>query len=319
MLIFRDNAFRIHDTGPDHPERVGRLVAVDDAIHRYVAQTGKESASRAMVSVETGAGPVALAALTAVHDDEMVRIARESVEGGSGFIDADTAVSSGSFAAALAAAGTAVRAVDAVLASRTKRAFCALRPPGHHANRFASSGFCLFNNVAIAARHAQLAYGVERVLIVDWDVHHGNGTQDIFYDDPSVFFFSIHRSPFYPGSGSAGETGAGRGLGTTLNVPVAYGTSRKAYLERFRAGLESAAEKFRPELVLISAGFDAHRDDPIGSLDLETEDFAEMTRDVVELAEQHSGGRIISCLEGGYNLKALGLSVEAHLGALHEL
>jgi acetoin utilization deacetylase AcuC-like enzyme len=179
-------------------------------------------------------------------------------------------------------------------------------------------GFCVFNNIALAARHAQDAHQLTRLLIVDWDVHHGNGTQDIFYEDPNVFFFSVHRygHGFYPGTGAAGETGHGRGLGHTLNLPVRYGTSRKDYLSRFAGALEKAADATRPELVLLSAGFDAHAADPIGSLGLEVEDFVEMTRLVLQVAQTHSGGRLVSCLEGGYNLQALAEAVEAHLNEL---
>jgi acetoin utilization deacetylase AcuC-like enzyme len=179
-------------------------------------------------------------------------------------------------------------------------------------------GFCLFNNIALAARHAQRKHGLNRLLIIDWDVHHGNGTQDIFYEDPSVVFFSIHRygDGFYPGTGAANETGRGKGLGHIVNAPIRYGTSRREYLASFRTGLEKAAEKIKPELVLLSAGFDAHAKDPIGSLGLETEDFATLTQAVLEIARTHAGGRLVSCLEGGYHLDALAESVEAHLNEL---
>jgi acetoin utilization deacetylase AcuC-like enzyme len=177
-------------------------------------------------------------------------------------------------------------------------------------------GFCLFNNVALAAETARRQFGLERLLIVDWDVHHGNGTQDIFYADDGVFFLSIHRYPFYPGTGSADETGTGRGLGYTLNIPVRFGTPRQEYHRLFLQGLERAASISRPELVLISAGFDAHREDPIGSLGLEVEDFAELTRWVQEVAEVHAQGRVVSCLEGGYHLDRLAECVEVHLRQL---
>ena len=176
-------------------------------------------------------------------------------------------------------------------------------------------GFCLFNNVAIAARHAQRTYDLERVLIVDWDVHHGNGTQDIFYADASVTFLSIHRFPFYPGTGAANETGTGAGLGATINLPIAYGTPRERYFETFTAGLEQAATS-DPELILISAGYDAHQLDPVGSLDLETEDFGRLTELVMQIADAHCQGRIVSLLEGGYNPQALAESVRLHVETL---
>ena len=179
-------------------------------------------------------------------------------------------------------------------------------------------GFCVFNNVAVAARHAQKKHGANRILIVDWDVHHGNGTQDIFYEDPSVFFYSIHRFPFYPGTGDEGEQGTGKGRGTTLNVPVQFGVKREQYLDLFQSGLERAVTAARPDLILISAGFDAHADDPVGNLGLNTIDFATMTKSVKEVANSYCNGRIVSCLEGGYHLKALADSVAAHIGVLAE-
>jgi len=176
-------------------------------------------------------------------------------------------------------------------------------------------GFCLFNNIALASRQA-LACGANRVLIVDWDVHHGNGTQDAFYDDEQVFFLSLHRSPFYPGTGLANETGTGAGLGTTLNVPLRFGISRKDYLAAFTTSLEQAVDRTKPDIILLSAGFDAHARDPIGSLGLEVEDFASITETLLQAARTHSQGRLVSCLEGGYNLDMLAESVTAHLKVL---
>jgi acetoin utilization deacetylase AcuC-like enzyme len=237
-------------------------------------------------------------------------------EGGGGNLDADTPVCPASLEAALSAAGAGVDAVDAVLAGEAKTAFCLVRPPGHHATRRQSMGFCLFNNIAAAARRAVDRHQVDRVLIVDWDVHHGNGTQDVYYDDERVGFLSVHRYPFYPGSGAADETGTGRGLGYNFNLPIAYPTPRADYLNRFSRMLEEAVDRVRPELVLLSAGFDAHARDPIGCLDLETEDFIELTRLTRQAADVYAHGRLVSMLEGGYDLGALADAGEAHLREL---
>ena len=207
-------------------------------------------------------------------------------------------------------------AVDAVLGGQHDRAMCLVRPPGHHALPGRAMGFCLFNNIALAAAHARAVHELDRVLIVDWDVHHGNGTQDIFYDDGQVHFLSTHRFPFWPGTGDEDETGTGDGLGATLNVPLPFGITREQYQAAFAHALETAAERCRPQLVLISAGFDAHRLDPIGSLGLESADFVELTERVVEVAQVHCDGRIVSFLEGGYHVDALAESVLLHLDAL---
>jgi acetoin utilization deacetylase AcuC-like enzyme len=221
--------------------------------------------------------------------------------------------------AALRAAGGACRAVDAIMAGEARNAFVPSRPPGHHATGENAMGFCLFNTVAVAARYAQSRYQeIERVAIIDWDVHHGNGTQGIFYDDPKVFFFSAHQYPWYPGTGSRGENGQGRGRGYTLNVPLKAGTPARVHRSTFDAALEEIADKFTPDLIIISAGFDAHAADPLGQLSLADEDFAAMTRTVKEWAESVCAGRIVSCLEGGYNLATLGATALAHVRALGE-
>ncbi len=239
-------------------------------------------------------------------------------ERGGGYLDPDTVVCPASFRVALNAAGVCMAAVDAVVTGADSTALCLVRPPGHHATPTRSMGFCLFNNIAIAAAHARKKHALNRILIVDWDVHHGNGTQDIFYSDPAEFFLSVHRygDGFYPGTGAADETGTGAGLGFTKNVPLAFGVSRKAYFEAFGRALELAAEKMKPELVLLSAGFDAHARDPIGSLGLQTEDFATLTQQTLDVAKTHANGKLIACLEGGYNVDALADSVQVHLEEL---
>ena len=254
--------------------------------------------------------------LTLVHTAAYSENVRRFAAHGGGLLDPDTVVCSRSYDVALRAAGAACDAVRRVVAGEDRAALCLLRPPGHHALHNSSMGFCLFNNVAVAARLATQALQLNRVLIIDWDVHHGNGTQDSFWRDAQVGFLSIHRWPYFPGTGDADETGAGPGLGTTLNLPVAFGTDRSEYMKRFRLELDRFAARMRPELVLISAGFDTHHQDPLGSLGLETEDFAELTQDVLDVANTYAQGRVVSLLEGGYNTQVLPLCVETHLRQL---
>jgi acetoin utilization deacetylase AcuC-like enzyme len=306
-LLYSDPIFLRHLTGA-HPERPERLTAILECLQ----ETG--------LLARCGRGvfqPLGDEEVVRVHDPEVLLQARRVAKQG-GYLDPDTVVCPESLQVALAAAGACAASVDAVLRGDDRTALCLVRPPGHHATPQRSMGFCFFNNIALAARRALDKHGLSRLLIVDWDVHHGNGTQDVFYADPAVYFLSIHRygHGFYPGTGAAGETGTGRGLGSTRNVAIRYGTSRADYRRQFAAALETAAEAIRPELILVSAGFDAHRDDPIGSLDLETEDFAELTRLVVQVADTHAQGRLVSCLEGGYNVVALAESVRAHLETL---
>ncbi len=307
-LLYTDPLFLQHDTGP-HPETADRLRAITARFKKagliQKCQPGKYV-------------PLSEEEIRQLHSPEMVQLAQQASREGGGYPDADTIVSPQSYTVALAAAGACTAAVDAVIPSEDRSALCLVRPPGHHATPTRSMGFCLFNNIAFAAHHARRRHGLTRLLIVDWDVHHGNGTQDIFYEDPTVMFFSIHRygQGFYPGTGALEETGTGRGLGYTVNAPIRYGTPRKEYLARFERDLQRAADKIKPELVLVSAGFDAHARDPIGSLGLDVEDFVILTKGVVEVAKTHAGGRLVSCLEGGYDLDALAESAQAHLERL---
>jgi acetoin utilization deacetylase AcuC-like enzyme len=307
-LLYSDPIFLEHDTGA-HPETAERLRAILARLDKSGVRTRCTPGSFT---------PLPESEVLALHDAEQVRGVRYLAETGGGRIDADTVVSRRSADVAFAAAGAAAAAVDAVLTGTDRTALCLVRPPGHHATPDRSMGFCLFNNVALAARHAQTRHGLDRVLIVDFDIHHGNGTQDIFYADPNVHFLSIHRygHGFYPGTGAADETGTRPGLGATRNVPLPFGTPRPVYHDRFAHALEEMADRCRPQLVLVSAGFDAHRLDPIGNLGLEAEDYIRLTEQVLAVARTHAQGRLVSCLEGGYHWAATAEAVQAHLETL---
>jgi len=305
-----DEVSLAHDTGDGHPECAARFSAVLKGLtdSGVLAKAAKAAARAATVD------EIALC-----HDRAYIATAQADIAAGRGTLSTgDTQVSAKSYDAALKAAGAAMVAVDEVIAGKTSNAFCFARPPGHHATPKRGMGFCVFNNVAIAARYAQTKHKIGKVLIVDWDVHHGNGTQDIFYEDGSVFFLSTHQSPWYPGTGAADETGAGKGLGTTLNFPFPAGSGRKEIYGAFEGKLLPIMEKFKPELVLISAGFDSRIEDPLGKFTLSDDDFADLTRVMKKIAKDHAGGRVVSLLEGGYNLAGLKSASTAHVKALME-
>ncbi len=307
--IIHHPIFEKHDTGPGHPETAERYRAVmkalkdDPQLWNSLVEITPEKASQGSV--------------LAAHSRDNFKRSEGAFANGLQRLDADTTISMKSFDASLYAAGGAIAAVDAVMSGEAKNAFVAARPPGHHATAEHSMGFCIFNNVAIAAKYAQNRYKeVERVAIIDWDVHHGNGTQGIFYTDPSVFFFSMHQYPWYPGTGSRGETGHGRGLGSTMNLPVKALTNAADQRRSFETAIADIAGKMKPDLIFISAGFDGHESDPLGQLQLEDADFAAMTRTMMDWADEACGGRIVSCLEGGYNLETLGETVRTHVAEL---
>jgi acetoin utilization deacetylase AcuC-like enzyme len=298
-----------HDTGYGHPEMPARYTAVMDTLRA----DKKFWETLIEITPEKAGKGVVQAAHTPRHFKEV----EEAFANGQMYLDADTVISMKSFDVSLYGVGAATTAVDSVMSGKVSNAFVASRPPGHHATAENAMGFCVFNNVAVAARYAQNRYKeIERVAIVDWDVHHGNGTQGIFYNDPTVHFFSMHQYPWYPGTGSRGETGHGRGLGTTLNVPVKAHTPADEQKRVFEQALEQIATNFKPDIIFISAGFDSHRTDPLGQLRLEDDDFVSMTRSVMQWATDVCKGRIVSCLEGGYNLDTLGQTVKAHVAEL---
>jgi acetoin utilization deacetylase AcuC-like enzyme len=306
-LLYYDPRFLEHDTGRGHPERSLRLTRIVERL---------ESIGLVDICKRHEWAPVSRSRLELIHDAAYVEQVTAMGARGGGYWDADTVVSPKSVDVALLAAGAASDAVDRVVNHEADTALCLSRPPGHHALNREAMGFCLFNNVAIAAQVAIDEHGLDRVLIVDWDVHHGNGTQDLFYADGRVGFFSSHRFPFWPGTGDASETGTAKGLGATRNLPIGAGVTREQFLARFRHELEDFAARIRPQLVLVSAGFDSHRLDPLGRFLLESEDYTTLTRLVRDIATQYAEGRVVSVLEGGYNPDVLAECVEAHLRAL---
>jgi acetoin utilization deacetylase AcuC-like enzyme len=322
----------LHDTGPHHPERPDRLRAIHRAVRQsgliasadpfpnFTSDLGTLPQAPAPAVELTSAAPATRDHLLLVHPPEHIdRIARVCAAGGGVLDQGDTPVSAESFDAALEAAGAVIRCCDAVMSGEVRRAFAAVRPPGHHAEPNRPMGFCLFANVAIAARYLQRHHGVGRMAIVDFDVHHGNGTQACFDDDPSVYFVSLHQHPrtCYPGSGYDWEIGVGAGSGLTLNLPFRPGCDDDDYLAAIEQRVVPELDQFRPEILLISAGFDAHEDDPLAQMRLSESGFARITATLVDVAERHCGGRVVSVLEGGYNLRALARSVVRHVIALN--
>ena len=304
-LLYTDARFLLHETG-DHPECAERLHHITSHLETTPLMDRCEQPQWEMISDQV---------LLRVHQRELAFRLQGLAEQGGGQADPDTVVSPRSPEIAKLAAGAVCNATQQVLDGNARSALCLVRPPGHHALPDRAMGFCLLNNIALAAQSA-LDRGVNRLLVVDWDVHHGNGTQACFYEVPRVGFFSAHRWPFYPGTGSVEETGSSDGLGTTCNLPMEFGTSRANYRQSFQRNLEDFAARINPELVLISAGFDSHRLDPVGSLGLEIEDFSWLTSTVTQIADTYAQGRIVSALEGGYNPPILAACVAAHLESL---
>jgi acetoin utilization deacetylase AcuC-like enzyme len=293
-----------HQTPFGHPERPDRIRAIERALEK----------ERFTSLVREQAPMAEMDSLALAHPEEYIRNLRDiSPREGLVQIDEDTVMSPGTFEAALRGAGGAVQAVDEVMTGKATNAFVAMRPPGHHAERVRAMGFCFFNNAAIAARHAQRRHGAERVAIFDWDVHHGNGTQDIFWSDGTVLYCSTHEAPLYPGTGSLSETGD---HGTIVNAPLRAGDGTEAFREAVETVILPRIDDFAPDLIVISAGFDAHWRDPLASLNLTESDFAWATQKLMNLAERHCGRRIVSVLEGGYDLEGLSRSVAFHLDAL---
>ena len=307
--IVYDPIFEKHQTGLGHPERTNRASFIFQKLKDHQLLQFTKSVPVHQCTLET---------LSLAHNQKYLIKAKKEVEAGlSSLSTGDTSICDQTWRVASCASGGIINAVQEVVEGRLKNAFCITRPPGHHANTDKGMGFCLFNHVAVAARYAQKKLGIQKVLIVDWDVHHGNGTQDIFYEDDSVFFFSTHQSPWYPGTGSKKEKGTGQGLGYNLNYPFPAGSGKKEILDyAFASELPKHMVDFKPELIIISAGFDSRINDPLGQFKLLDQDFFELTKIIMSLAEEYADGKIISVLEGGYSLNGLASSSVAHLSAL---
>lgn len=306
--LLLDPIYQQHDTGPGHPESIQRHVAITQAL----TEAGIPAKTQSIPPRPATVDEIALC-----HERGYIQTAREDVESGRDDLSTgDTTICSKSYEVAVQAVGGVLNAVDAVFAAKVRNAFCAVRPPGHHARPAQGMGFCLFNNIAIAARHAQQRHGAQKVAIVDWDVHHGNGTQDTFYEDGSVLFCSTHQSPLYPFTGHANETGRGKGQNCTLNLPFPARTGIQDIGAAFTDRILPAIDRFKPDLILISAGFDSRIEDPLGQFRLTDDDFIALTKLLLESAQTHCQGRLVSVLEGGYNLRGLASAVTAHVQTL---
>lgn len=315
-----------HDTGADHPERPDRIRAICAAVRQAGLIDSPNafpdfhldfdlSPRKGLKLMELHPAEADLRWVELVHPQSHIQQVRQACAAGAMLDQGDTPVAPGSYETALLAAGAAIQCCDAVMCGKVRRAFAAVRPPGHHAEAARAMGFCLFNNIAIAARYLQAVYAAQRIAIVDFDVHHGNGTQAIFNSDPGVYVISLHEDPnvCYPHSGYAWEIGLGSGRGYTLNLPFPAGSTDVDYLKIIDSRVVPELDEFRPEVLLLSAGFDAHREDPLAQIELSEEGFELMTRSLAAVADRHCAGRVVSLLEGGYNLKALGRSVVFHL------
>ena len=303
-----DERYLQHDTGTGHPERSARLTSTMQHLN---AQPWFETLPRINATMPERRW------IETVHATDYSDRVAAQINDGASYIDTpDVSVSTDSHSVALLATGGVLQVVDGVMQKRVDNGFALIRPPGHHAEAGTALGFCLFNNVAIAARYLQQHYGLDKILVMDWDVHHGNGTQHMFEEDPSVLYVSTHQYPFYPGTGAYSETGIGRGSGATLNCPMAAGATDDDYRQAFSEKIIPKIDEFKPDAVLISAGFDAHQADPLGQINLSTEMYGWMSQRLMEAANRHCEGRLISMLEGGYNLDALSLCVAQHLQVL---
>lgn len=304
--ILVDPRFRRHEPGPDHPERPERNAAIEEMVHDWRGPALERIEPRLATDAE----------VLAVHAPALLELLRATEGRDHASIDPDTRTSARSFETALLAAGGVLELVDAVASGAARNGFAFVRPPGHHATGGRAMGFCLLNNVAAAARHLQRARGLTRIAIVDWDLHHGNGTEAIFYDDPDVLYLSLHQYPYYPGTGAATDLGRGAGLGFNVNVPFSAGVGDDGYRLAFREIVEPVLRRFAPEFILVSAGFDAHHRDPLGGMEVSEEGYRAMTRGLLAVARDVAGGRIAAVLEGGYDLRALRDSSSAVLGEM---
>ena len=308
--FFSHSAYRLHDTGENHPESPQRLVSIEDALKKQGLWNRLRHFTPTPASMET---------LQLVHHPSYVALAKKEIESGNKVLSTgDANISKASWEASLLAAGAICDAVEAVFKKEVNNAFCAVRPPGHHARPSGGMGFCIFNNVAIGARYALRKPGVERVLIIDWDVHHGNGTQDAFWSEPAVLQFHFQQKGIYPGSGQESQRGSGAALGRIVNCPLDRGRGIADFEKIWKERLLPLALEFRPQFIFISAGYDSHIDDPLGDLALQSEDFGRLTKMVLKLADELCEGRVVMVLEGGYNFKALGDSTAATIRTMIE-